>query len=83
MKVTVSIIIGCIGIFLSGLIYAQCGVSSDGSGGGGCGSDQTGDATDYTSRCQCAADPNCAKRVDTDCISECACCQAFGNIGAR
>jgi hypothetical protein len=73
MKIKIGIIISCIGILLSSYSFASCG----GSGDSYDGSDY------YTSRCQCASDPNCAKRVDTDCISESACCQAFGNIGAR
>lgn len=72
MKYKLGILIGCLGILLSSYTFASCG-----------GSDSDYDEDGYTSRCQCAGDPNCGKRVDTDCISESACCQAFGNIGAR
>lgn len=74
MKMSLGIIICLFGMLLSGAVSAGCGSSAE---------EEYDSSSYYTSRCQCAADPNCAKRVDTDCISESECCQAFGNIGAR
>ena len=36
----------------------------------------------YESNCQCT-DPACSRPWDSDCISRAACCEAFGNVGAR
>ena len=47
--------------------------------GGGCG-DGYG-CNPFVNSCQCT-DPLCGT-VDTNCLSTSACCQAFGNVGAR
>lgn len=70
MKAAILTFIGCSVFLMSEYSLASCG---------SCGSSF---CNPYETNCQCT-DPACNNPWDSDCISRAACCEAFGNIGAR
>ncbi len=76
MKAMIVAVIGCISIMMSGMSFAWGEESSCASGD--CGGSS---CNPYVSSCQCT-DPLCGS-YDMNCLSTGACCEAFGNVGAR
>ena len=86
MKVSLMILLGCLGILLSSYTFAGCGGSCGDNGGscggnGGCQTSSSGGGGYGDMTCSCA-DPACGPRAYNDCLDSCSCCEAFGNIGA-
>lgn len=79
MKASLCIAIGCVGLFLSYAVFADCG--GGGCGGGGCGSGYSSCNAGYPT-CDCT-DPACDPFARNNCLTQGECCEAFGNIGAR
>jgi hypothetical protein len=75
MKVMMSAVICCLALATSGYSFAW---SDDTCSQGDCGSSA---CNPYVNQCQCT-DPLCGS-YDMNCLSTGACCEAFGNVGAR
>lgn len=72
MKGKLAIMIGCLLLFISSYSFGDCD-------NGNCGD---GYCDENQSYCQCT-DPACNSPWDSNCLSRGACCEAFGNVGAR
>lgn len=76
MKSFILVMTGCLSLFLSTGSFAWFDDSDCAQGNCGVSS-----CNPYVSNCQCT-DPLCGS-YDMNCLSTGACCEAFGNVGAR